>query len=233
VKDELAKIASDLKAVIAAEAEDPAARHVIVPKAVPTAARTLKRISDAVRSCTRCRLSKTRRNAVPGEGSPRAPVMFVGEAPGADEDRQGRPFVGRAGVLLTKMLAAVNIERKDIFIGNVLKCRPPQNRDPAADEQIECRRYLDDQIEALGPKFIVTLGRVPTHLLLNTSRGILSIRGTPQAFPYRGGKATLIPMLHPAYLLRNEAAKREAWEDLKLLHRLLREETGDWPPPID
>jgi len=233
VSDEAARLAAELRAALRPELEDPSGEHVIIPVAVPTPARTLKRITDAVRTCTRCRLCRTRTNAVPGEGSPTAPVMFVGEAPGADEDRQGRPFVGRAGELLTKMLAAVNIDRKDVYIANVLKCRPPQNRDPAADEQVECRRYLDEQIQAIRPAFIATLGRVPTHLLLETSRGILSIRGTPHPWRYEGGVATLIPMLHPAYLLRNAQAKREAWDDLKLLHGLLREHTGDWPPELD
>ncbi|MEN8150759.1 MAG: uracil-DNA glycosylase, partial [Planctomycetota bacterium] len=171
MSDELHRIAADLRAALEAERDSPSGAHVIVPKSAPRAARTLARIADEVRACTRCRLCRTRTKAVPGEGSPNAPVLFVGEAPGADEDRQGRPFVGRAGELLTKMLSAVNIDRKDVFIANVLKCRPPQNRDPSADEQIECRRYLEEQIAALRPKFIATLGRVPTHLLLDTSRG--------------------------------------------------------------
>jgi DNA polymerase len=233
VSGDLAKLAAELRAALRPELESPSGEHVIIPIATPTPARALHRITRAVRTCTRCRLCRTRTNAVPGEGSPTAPVVFVGEAPGADEDRQGRPFVGRAGELLTKMLGAVNIERKDVYIANVLKCRPPKNRDPSADEQVECRRYLDAQIAAIAPRFIVTLGRVPTHLLLETSRGILSIRGTPHPFRYEGGEATLIPMLHPAYLLRNERAKREAWEDLKLLHGLLREHTGDWPAPLE
>lgn len=232
MSDELHRIAAELRAALRPEAEAASGAHVIIPKAVPAAGRTLARIAHAVKSCSRCRLCRTRTNAVPGEGSANAPVLFVGEAPGADEDRLGRPFVGRAGELLTKMLAAVNIDRKDIYIANVLKCRPPRNRDPSPDEQVECRRYLEEQIAALRPKFIATLGRVPTHLLLDTSRGILSLRGSRMPYDYEGGRATLIPMLHPAYLLRNEQAKREAWEDLKLLHSLLREETGNWPPEL-
>jgi len=233
VSGELARIAAELRAALRPELEAPSGEHVIIPLAVPAPARALRRIADTVRGCTRCRLCRTRTKAVPGEGSPTAPVMFVGEAPGADEDRRGRPFVGRAGELLTKMLAAVNIERKDVFIANVLKCRPPKNRDPSADEQVECRRYLEEQIAAIRPRFIATLGRVPTHLLLDTSRGILSLRGSEHPYRYEGGQATLIPMLHPAYLLRNESAKRDAWEDLKFLHHRLREATGDWPPPLD
>jgi DNA polymerase len=231
--DDLRRIASDLRRALAVYGEDPAKEHVVIPKAAPTPARTLARIARTVRSCTRCRLCRTRTRAVPGEGSPTARVMFVGEAPGADEDRQGRPFVGRAGDLLTDMLGAIKVDRKEVFIANVLKCRPPKNRDPSADEQVECRQYLDDQIAAIRPRFLVTLGRVPAHLLLKTSRGILSLRGSEHSFAYPGGTATLIPMLHPAYLLRRPEEKRKAWEDLKLLHRLLREETGDWPPPLD
>jgi DNA polymerase len=156
----------------------------------------------------------------------------VGEAPGEDEDRQGRPFVGRAGELLTKMLAAISVRREEVFIANVLKCRPPGNRDPAPEEIAACRDYLTAQIAALRPAIILTLGRVPARLLLDTPMGILSLRGKPRPFAYPGGTATLFPTLHPAYLLRNPAAKRDVWDDLKEVHRLLREFTGDWPPPI-
>jgi DNA polymerase len=158
--------------------------------------------------------------------------MLIGEAPGAEEDRQGLPFVGPAGDLLTKMLAAIRISRSDAFIANVLKCRPPNNRDPAPDEVARCRRHLEAQIAAIRPPVILTLGRFSAQLLLETSRGILSLRGIPREYDYGQGRATLVPTLHPAYLLRNAAAKRDAWEDLKLVHRLLREKTGDWPPPL-
>jgi DNA polymerase len=248
VRERLARLVTELRAAAAAEADAPGGAHAVVPRAeprvvaAPSAADVIAGIEEAVRACRRCGLGATRTNAVPGEGSPDTPVMFVGEAPGADEDRQGRPFVGRAGELLTKMLAAINIRREEVYIANVLKCRPPRNRDPAPDETAMCRRWLMAQIEAIRPRFIVTLGRVPAQLLLETSTGILKMRGTPRRFDYPGGAATLLPTLHPAYLLRNESAKREAWEDLKLLHRLLREDaaarpagpgqTGDWPPPL-
>ncbi|MHC4473013.1 MAG: uracil-DNA glycosylase [Planctomycetota bacterium] len=235
MREEIARIAADLRRALEAEADLPLAEHVLVPRAKPRpppAHRTMERIAAEVRSCVRCSLCRGRTHAVPGEGPPDARLMVIGEAPGGDEDRQGRPFVGRAGALLTKMLAAINVRRDEVFIGNVLKCRPPKNRDPKPDEVAQCRRYLMAQIAALRPSVILTLGRFSAQLLLGTTRGILSIRGTPRPFPYEGGVATLLPSLHPAYLLRNDAAKREAWEDMKHLHRMLRERTGDWPPPI-
>lgn len=233
---DLARIAEDLARTLAAEADQPGADGILVPRAKPRVEpkeALVERIAAAVRDCTRCGLCRTRTNAVPGEGSADAPLMIVGEAPGADEDRQGRPFVGRAGELLTRMLLAINVEREEIFIGNVLKCRPPNNRDPAPDEVTECRRYLAAQIRTIRPAVILTLGRHSAHLLLETTRGIMSLRGTPQRYRYEGGEAILLPTLHPAYLLRNPAAKREVWEDMQTLHRLLREATGDWPPPLD
>jgi len=230
---ELRRLTAELRRALRAEAETGArpAIPVAKPRTVPKEA-LIGRIATAVRSCVRCDLCRGRRNAVPGEGSADSPLLIVGEAPGADEDRQGRPFVGRAGQLLTKMLGAIHVEREEVFIANVLKCRPPRNRDPGPDEMAECRRYLDAQIRVIRPKIILTLGRFSAHQLLETTQGILSIRGVPRPYRYEGGTATVLPTLHPAYLLRNEAAKREAWEDLKLLHRLLREETGDWPPPL-
>jgi DNA polymerase len=158
--------------------------------------------------------------------------MLVGEAPGHEEDRQGLPFVGKAGDLLTKMLAAIHVPREEAFIANVLKCRPPGNRDPAPDEVALCRRYLETQIATIRPLVILTLGRFSAQLLLDTSTGILRLRGIPREYRYHGGASVLVPTLHPAYLLRNESAKRDAWEDLKLVHRLLREKTGDWPPSL-
>jgi len=236
MREELARLVSGLKDTLAAERDLPTGAHVLTPRAEQRRAKaseTLDRIGAAVKACARCRLSKTRCNAVPGEGNPESPLVIVGEAPGAAEDRQGRPFVGKAGDLLTKMLKAINVEREAIFIGNVMKCRPPDNRDPAADEVAECRRYLMMQIAAIRPKVILTLGRVSTQLLLETSQGILTLRGIQRRFKFHDGEAILLPSLHPAYLLRNAAAKRDAWEDLKTVHRLLREATGDFPPPLE
>ena len=235
MREELSRLVRDLKDHLEAEMDLPTGAHLPVPRAeprLPKASETLARVAAAVKTCARCRLSRGRLNAVPGEGNPESPLFLVGEAPGAEEDRQGRPFVGKAGELLTKMLKAINIEREEIFIGNVMKCRPPDNRDPAADEVAECRRYLMMQIAAIRPKVILTLGRVSTQLLLETPQGILTLRGVQRPFRYHGGEAILLPSLHPAYLLRNAAAKRDAWEDLQTVHRLLREKTGDYPPPL-
>lgn len=236
MREELARLVSDLKDTLEAERDLPTGAHLLAPRAEPRrpkASDVLTRVAAAVKVCARCRLSKTRCNAVPGEGNPESPLFIVGEAPGAEEDRQGRPFVGKAGDLLTKMLKAINVEREEIFISNVMKCRPPENRDPAADEMAECRRYLMMQIAAIRPKVILTLGRIPGQLLLETSQGILTLRGMQRPFKFHGGEAILLPSLHPAYLLRNAAAKRDAWEDLKVVHRLVREETGgEWPPAL-
>lgn len=233
---DLARLARELAATLAAEADQPGAAGILVPRAKPRVepkAALVERIAAAVRACTRCDLCRTRKNAVPGEGSADAPLMVIGEAPGADEDRQGQPFVGRAGELLTRMLVAINVPREEIFIANVLKCRPPGNRDPAPNEVAECRRWLALQVRTIRPAVILTLGRHSAQLLLETTRGIMSMRGTPQRYRFEGGEATLLPTLHPAYLLRNPAAKREVWEDMQTVHRLLREATGDWPPPLD
>ncbi len=235
MREELSRIVHDLGDALRAEQDLPTGAHLLAPRAEvrrPKASDTLERIAAAVRVCARCRLSRTRMNAVPGEGNPESHLVIVGEAPGAQEDRQGHPFVGKAGDLLTKMLAAINIAREEIFIGNVLKCRPPENRDPAADEMSQCRRYLMMQIAAIRPKVILTLGRVATQLLLETTQGILSLRGIQRTFKYHEGEAILLPSLHPAYLLRNASAKRDAWEDMKTVHRLLRAATGDWPPEL-
>ncbi len=163
--------------------------------------------------CRRCRLCETRTHVVFGEGSLRPRLMVIGEAPGADEDATGRPFVGKAGQLLTRMLAAIGLGRDDVYIANVLKCRPPENRPPAPDEILACRPYLREQIERLRPDLLLLLGNHATRAVLATDRGITSLRGTLMASPE--GWATL-PTYHPAYLLRNPDAKREAWADLQL-----------------
>jgi DNA polymerase len=235
MRDELARLAREVAELLRIEASSPGAAHALAPRAGPRTVPpedAIAEIADRVRACTRCPLCHGRRNAVPGEGSARARLLLVGEAPGEDEDRQGLPFVGRAGELLTKMLAAISVRRDEVFIANVLKCRPPGNRDPAPEEITACRGWLAAQIAAIRPAVIVTLGRVPTRLLLDTTQGILALRGVARPFTYEGGTAILMPTLHPAYLLRSPAAKRDAWEDLKEVHRLLREITGDWPPPL-
>ena len=149
-----------------------------------------------------------------GEGPLRPRLFVVGEAPGADEDAAGRPFVGKAGQLLTRMLAAIGLSRDEVYVGNVLKCRPPANRPPAPDEVLACRPYLEEQIQRLEPELILLLGNHATRAVLQTERGITSLRGTLARSP--DGWQTL-PTYHPAYLLRNPDAKRESWLDLQLV----------------
>ncbi len=165
--------------------------------------------------CTRCQeLATTRTQTVFGVGNPSARLLFLGEAPGADEDRQGEPFVGRAGQLLTDMITkGMKLRREDVYIMNVLKCRPPGNRNPHPNEVINCRGFLDGQIEVIHPEFVCCLGSIAAKALLNTELSIGRLRGKWHA--YRG--IPVICTYHPAYLLRNPAAKRDVWEDLKLL----------------
>lgn len=163
-----------------------------------------------VRSCTKCDLHKTRTQTVFGVGNPKAKWMFIGEAPGADEDRQGEPFVGRAGQLLNAMLFAMGLKREEVYIANVLKCRPPGNRDPQPGEVEQCEPYLLRQIAHIQPKLIVALGRHAAHSLLKTDLPLARLRG--QQLSYHG--TPLIVTYHPAYLLRTPTDKRKAWEDL-------------------
>jgi DNA polymerase len=170
--------------------------------------------------CSRCKLHTLgRRQIVFGVGNPEADLMFVGEAPGADEDIQGEPFVGKAGQLLTKIIEAIGLKREDVYIANVIKCRPPGNRNPEPDEVEQCEPFLFRQIDIVKPKVIVALGKFAAQCLLRTDAPITRIRG--REFSYRG--AVLIPTFHPAYLLRNPSSKREVWEDMKRVRALLTE----------
>jgi DNA polymerase len=169
-------------------------------------------------ACTRCKLATLGRSQVVfGVGNPSADLMFVGEAPGADEDVQGEPFVGKAGQLLTRIIEAINLKREDVYIANVIKCRPPGNRNPEPDEVAECEPFLFRQIDAVKPKVIVALGKFAAQCLLRSDVPITRLRG--KEFAYRD--AILIPTFHPAYLLRNPPAKREVWEDMKRVRALL------------
>jgi len=171
--------------------------------------------------CTRCKLHTLgRKQIVFGVGSPTADLMFVGEAPGADEDIQGIPFVGRAGQLLTKMIEAMGFTRDDVYIANVIKCRPPENRNPDPDEIASCEPFLLRQIAAIEPKVIVALGSFAAKTLLKTQSPISRLRG--RVYDYQGAK--LVPTFHPSYLLRSPGQKREAWEDLKLALSLMGRE---------
>jgi len=177
-----------------------------------SAAEALAAIREDLGDCTRCKLhTQGRRQIVFGVGSPDAELMFVGEAPGADEDVQGIPFVGRAGQLLTKMIEAMGLRRDEVYIANVIKCRPPGNRNPEPDEIASCEPFLIRQIAAINPKVIVALGAFAAKTLTKTDAPISRLRG--RAFEYAG--ATLIPTFHPSFLLRSPGYKREAWEDLK------------------
>ena len=171
--------------------------------------------------CRKCsQLAASRKNVVFGVGDVDSPLMFVGEAPGADEDEQGEPFVGKAGQLLTKIIEAIGLKREDVYIANVIKCRPPQNRNPEPDEVDTCEPFLFQQIDAIKPKVVVALGSFAARALLRTQDPISRLRG--RVYGYRGAK--LIPTFHPAYLLRNPSSKKEVWEDMKLVRSLLQSE---------
>jgi uracil-DNA glycosylase family 4 len=170
-------------------------------------------------ACTRCKLHTLgRRQVVFGVGHPQARLMFVGEAPGEDEDRQGEPFVGRAGQLLTKIIEAIGMTREQVYIANVIKCRPPGNRNPEPDEVATCEPFLFRQIDVVRPRVIVALGKFAAQSLLRTTDPITRLRG--REFDFRD--ATLIPTFHPAYLLRNPPAKRDVWEDMKKVRAILQ-----------
>ena len=167
-------------------------------------------LAQEVYGCEKCRLCQTRTNVVLGEGDLHAPLMFIGEGPGADEDAQGIPFVGRAGELLTKMIKAMKYDRSEVYIANIVKCRPPENRNPSDDEAAACIPFLKRQIELVQPKAIVLLGAVPVKYLMGKT-GITRLRGN--WMEYEGIK--VMPTYHPAYLLRNPAAKADVWKDLQ------------------
>jgi uracil-DNA glycosylase family 4 len=184
------------------------------------AAEALAAVRADIGDCTRCKLhGQGRRQIVFGVGNPDADLMFVGEAPGADEDIQGIPFVGRAGQLLTKIIEAIDLKREDVYIANVIKCRPPGNRNPEPDEVETCEPFLFQQIDIIKPKVIVALGKFGAQTLLRTLDPISRLRG--RVYNFRGAK--LVPTFHPAYVLRNPSSKREVWEDMKLVRTLLSE----------
>jgi DNA polymerase len=169
--------------------------------------------------CQRCRLAGGRKTIVFGQGNPEAELMFVGEGPGADEDEQGLAFVGRAGQLLTDIIEkGMQLRRGDVFIANVIKCRPPQNRNPEPDEILACQPFLEAQIRAIRPRVLVGLGKFAAQWLLKTAEPISRLRG--RVGEYEG--ITVMPTYHPAYLLRNPAGKKDVWEDMKEVLRLLR-----------
>ena len=169
-------------------------------------------------ACTKCPLHENRTNVVFGMGNPAADLVFVGEAPGRDEDLQGKPFVGAAGQLLTKIINAIDLTRDEVYITNVVKCRPPGNRNPKPEEIESCMPFLMRELEIIKPKVICALGSIAAHSLLNTDQGITKIRGKFYEF----GQSKLMPTFHPAYLLRNEKAKRAVWEDMQMIQSEIR-----------
>ena len=185
-------------------------------------AETLEEIRGDLGDCTRCRLHEGRTNLVFGVGSPTADLVFVGEAPGRDEDRQGIPFVGRAGQLLTRIIAAIGLSREEVYIANVIKCRPPNNRNPEADEVATCEPFLFRQLDVIRPRVVVALGGFAIRTLLQTDEAVSRLRG--RVFDYRGAK--LVPTFHPAFLLRSPERKRDVWEDMKRVRALLAEREG-------
>jgi uracil-DNA glycosylase len=181
-------------------------------------------IRNDLGDCTRCKLHRLGRTQIVfGVGNPAADLMFVGEAPGHDEDVQGFPFVGRAGQLLTKIIEAIDLRREDVYIANVLKCRPPQNRNPEPDEVASCEPFLRRQVEAVGPRVIVALGSFAARTLLRTEETISRLRG--RVYEYGGAK--LVATYHPAYLLRSPDKKRETWEDMKRVRAILQGEKDE------
>jgi uracil-DNA glycosylase family 4 len=178
----------------------------------------LEEVRAELGDCRHCLLHLTRRRLVFGEGSPKADLVFVGEAPGADEDVQGRPFVGRAGQLLTKIIEAMGLKREEVYICNILKCRPPGNRNPQTDEIAACEPFLIRQLEAIHPRVICALGSFAAHALLKSEAPISVLRG--HFHSYQG--IPLMPTYHPAYLLRNPGAKKQVWEDVQMIMKTLR-----------
>ena len=180
---------------------------------------TLDQIRSDLGECTRCRLHEGRTTLVFGVGSPDADLVFVGEAPGRDEDRQGVPFVGRAGQLLTTIIASIGLTRDEVYIANVIKCRPPDNRNPALDEVQTCEPFLFRQLDVIRPKVVVALGAFAVRTLLGSDQAISRLRG--RVHDFRGAK--LVPTFHPAFLLRSPDRKRDVWEDMKMVRALLAE----------
>ena len=186
-------------------------KQIITPDA--PAAASLEELAHSFQDCQLCPLAKHRHHIVFGEGHPRADLMFVGEGPGYDEDVQGRPFVGKAGQLLDKMIAAMQFSRQEVYIANIVKCRPDGNRNPMPDEIAKCIPFLHRQIQIIKPQVIVCLGAVAAKALLNTENGISKLRGKWCSYQ----NIPVMPTFHPAFLLRQESAKKEAWQDLQLV----------------
>lgn len=214
-----APAAAGTTATIEHEAEAP--RQPEPAEGTPVREMDLDTLESAIRGCTACDLCESRTQAVPGVGNRNADLLIIGEAPGQEEDRRGEPFVGRAGQLLDRMLAAIDLDRQTVYITNVLKCRPPKNRDPKPDEVQACSPYLRRQIELIEPKAILAVGRIAAQQLLETGETIGRLRGRWHRFGPRD--TPLLVSYHPAYLLRSPGEKRKAWADLKRVRDALRQ----------
>ena len=206
------------------DAGDAASPSPDVPAETDPAAADWAPLRAAVAACTRCGLHKTRTQTVFGVGSEEADWMIVGEAPGAEEDRRGEPFVGRAGKLLDEMLRSLGLDRQTVFIANILKCRPPNNRDPSAEESAACRGYLDRQIELISPRIILAVGRVAAQLLLETDAPVGRMRGRLHATG--AAEIPTVVTYHPAYLLRSPSQKRKVWDDLCMARAVMRRQSA-------
>jgi DNA polymerase len=218
---------TDLAGLPAGEAVEPPSADLSdgadrASRAQAVAAMDWPALEQAVAGCRACGLCERRTNTVFGVGNRSAPVTFIGEGPGADEDRRGEPFVGRAGQLLNRMLAAAGFKREQVYIANIVKCRPPNNRDPSADEAAACRAYLERQIAMVAPKLIVCLGRVPTGNLLGTTESVGRLRG--RLHRYAPTDTPLLVTYHPSYYLRSPEQKAKGWEDLQRMLALLEAE---------
>lgn len=218
----------------AAAAYHPPTDPVGRPSAEAVAASaSLADLQQAIQGCLACPLGPGRMHLVFGEGNPQADLMFVGEGPGRDEDHQGRPFVGKAGELLEKMIGAIGLRRGDVYIANVVKCRPPDNRTPTPQECGSCLGYLRRQIELVQPKVIVTLGATPLRELIGVSTGITRVRGQWQRFETPAGATPVMPTFHPAYVLRQytQEVRRAVWEDLKAAKKWIDDAAAAGAPP--
>jgi len=224
MRDELRRIVRGFKGYINAGMDSPGGlsnlylKGVDIPGEAADKPVTLEDIRKELGDCQRCPLHQTRNKLVFGEGNPGADLVFVGEAPGGDEDIQGRPFVGRAGQLLTKIIKAMGLTRKEVYICNILKCRPPGNRNPKPEEIRACEPFLIKQLQAIRPEVICALGTFAAHRLLNTDVPISLLRG--KFHSYQGIK--FMPTYHPAYLLRNPGAKKQVWEDVQMIMKVLK-----------
>jgi len=215
------------RSALQAAMDPPSPRPGGTDTAGPTVGQALESIDAQVRECRKCELHRTRKRTVFGVGRPGAACMFIGEAPGAEEDARGEPFVGRAGKLLDAMLAAIGLTRGDVYIANIVKCRPPRNRDPRADEVAECSGYLRRQIEAVSPRLLVAVGRVAAQSLLSTTKPIGQLRG--RTYRYGEDRLPVMVMYHPAYFLRSPLEKRKGWDDLVRLRAMLSDHAAGGP----